>query len=334
MVDGQRKIYGKEYLGVLPRVRAIVVGLDIREYSRRTPEQQMFLTMNLHVCIEKAVELLRQFNLPEAEPRIRIQTGDGAYVVFTFVDAWDEDDWRAFEVEPGADLNQSPAGQAADPSPKQGDRRPKISFGAEFENSSEDGSPSPSQALKDFMEKRRMAEGRYLPVVAEQAMSFVFALNAIMNGDNARQGFAVDPPGAEVRPGGLAAFPTECRFALSYEEVLLLETNGVLNCVGNGMVTCARILATDHGSHLLMDYELLRALERHGGLRVLCGGKWNHRLHSAVLDEVKVKSGTFRYADIFGFYDDTPLLSTPGLFREKPRQYHIGSHNVLSIGSP
>ena len=99
------------------------------------------------------------------------------------------------------------------------------------------------------------------------------------------------------------------------------------------MVTCARILSADHGNHFLMDYALLKDLERHGGLGNLCGGQWGQRLHTALLDEVKVKSGKFRFADIFGFYHDGLLLHALRHLHQKPRTYHIGSHNVASIDS-
>jgi len=41
--------------GVLPLRKAIVVGIDIREYSRRKPEQLLFLTMTLFASIQKVI---------------------------------------------------------------------------------------------------------------------------------------------------------------------------------------------------------------------------------------------------------------------------------------
>ncbi len=306
---------GRQCHGILPRVKAIVVGLDIREYSRRKPEHQLFLTMNLHVCVKKAIELLRIDGiLTESEPRITIQTGDGAYVVFTLLEAHDPFDTLEFDEELKRCVEDS-------------------SLEADGKNGlweSEDWKDLVEQT-KICVKERRECESNYLPTAAAQAMSFVFALNAIMSGDNARQGFVSDSSKPGEIDSGVQVFPAECRFAVSYDEVLLLDVYGSLNCIGNGIVTCARILSTDHGNHLLLDYELLKGLECYGGLKSLCGGQWGHRLHFALLDDVKVKSGQFRYADVFGFHDDKPLLQALRRAHQTPASYHIGSHNVASL---
>ena len=109
------------------------------------------------------------------------------------------------------------------------------------------------------------------------------------------------------------------------------DFNDALNCVGNGIVTCGRILSSDHGSHFLIDNELLRAIQTRGGLPSLCNGRWEHRLHSALLHEQKVKTSRVRYADVFGFYTDTPLLVALNRINTPSTRHHIGSHDMLSL---
>lgn len=310
----RKKAVQTKFHMILPRVKAIVVGLDIREYSRRDAEQQLFLTLNLHISITKAVKLLRKsLILPPYEPLIIIRTGDGAFVVFTLLEAHD----------PFSEPEQKVFKEA-----KEKMDRTQEWIEEDWKNA--------GNSLQEWVEEREDSESRHLPTVAGRAMSFVFALNSIMSNDNAHQGFVADSAGFPAKSDfpTISAFPAESRFAVSFDEVLLLtDENGGLSCVGHGMVTCARILSTDRGRHLLIDYGLLRALEGSGGLQNLCGGVWEHRLHSALLDDVKVKSGEFRYTDVFGFYSDKPLLRALRRTHEKPVLYHIGSHNMSSIAS-
>jgi len=303
----------RQFEGFLPGARALVVGMDIREYSRRKPEHQMFLTMNLHIAIRKAVQLLQDtLSSPDYEPRIVVQTGDGALVVFTALDQdpfFQDPKLAALLKETENDFSTIKSFDAATTKLKRAEKK----------------------VVKFEKERKTMVE-REIYAVAERAISFVFIMNALLATDNAREGFVAD-----TSPGIASAlehpvFPLECRFAISFGEVMLLnDVNETLNCVGAGMVTCARILAADHGKHFLIDYELLKLLEKNGGLKSICRGRWGHRLHSALLAESKIKSGHFRYADVFGFYNDGPLMHGLSRGNEAPVLYHIGSHDISTI---
>lgn len=277
---------------ILPRVKAVIVGLDIREYSKRPPEVQLFLTLNLHSSIRLTrQELQRSGLISPDEPRIVVQTGDGAYVVFTFLDACDpfelNEKWKGAEDE---------------------------------------------RAKERLARNKRANEAAHISTAASDAMSFVFALNAILAVDAEQRRFELDLDSRRLGGDQAPAFPIECRYALSYDDVLLLvDINGSLNCVGSGMVTCSRILASDKGAHLLVDEKLLRDLEPSGGLMGLGGGLWGQELHTALMDETQVKKTSLRYADVFGFYHDAPLLEAFGRSPDQRRAYHIGSHNVGSL---
>jgi hypothetical protein len=298
--------------GVIPSMKAIIVGLDIREYSKRKPEEQLLLTMKLHITVEKTLAVLRKASLIRyEEPLIKIQTGDGAFIVFSLLDAFD----------PSTELKNVVN---------------KTKGKIEHVNLTNDFWRKAEVDVTDIIWNGRKKESDWLPRAASDAFSFIFALNTILGDTNALQGSVASLPGSDDYDKSFAvkAFPVECRFAVSYEDVLLLlDFNGQLNCVGSGMVNCARILSTDSGNHLLVDNDLIKGMERHGGLTSLAGGLWGHRLHCTVLDEMKVKSGQFRYADVFGFYNDRPLLQAFGRQHQEPLTHHIGSHNLLSIKS-
>ncbi len=280
-------------LEFLPSVKAIVVGLDIREYTRRRPELQFFLTLNLHASIAKAISILRRASVvPPDEPRIVVQTGDGAFVVFTFLDRispFHRDEWKRLA-------------------------RPDASRETEV----------------DIVAGMREIEMEGLPELMRRALSFVFALNAITIGDNIRQGFLYDNGDLEEPTEGV--FPTEFRYAMTYDDVIpLVDINGTLACVGSGLISCHRILSTDHGSHFLVQKSLLDLLNPYGGLAAIGAERWRQVLHVATLDEVRVKSGRFRYGDVFGFHGDGLLLRARGRTRTMPMSYPIGSHNVTSL---
>ncbi len=280
----EEDIKDRQGLGILPCVRSIIVGTDIQEYSRRRPQQQLFMTLCLYACVKRAVDLLRDAGiLSREEPRVTVQTGDGAYAVFTFLDA--------FNVF---------------------------------------CRPDPGPGERDYAAKKRQAEARYLPHVAEQAFSFIFALNALLHSENVRQGFVDEP--RDRRPSEAPVFPLSVRYAMSFEDVLLmLDVNGSLNCVGSGMITCNRILSADHGNHFLVQDALLRELQRYGGLDAVGDRQWGQRLHHSLLPETRVKSSHVRYADVFGFHDDRPLLRAQGRPHAERAVLSIGSHDVGSL---
>ncbi len=185
--------------GILPRVQAIVVGLDIREYSRRGPDQQFFLTLWLYSAIDKALRLLREAAfLPPEEPPIIVQTGDGAYLVFTFLEAWNPFDrcreaTERLALEQRADaanLGRAWKARRRDPSWTALDRKGRTWAKAEHENSVESSlAAEATKAYAALARRKRDAELPFVPVVASRAFGFVFALNSIVEADNARKGF-------------------------------------------------------------------------------------------------------------------------------------------------
>lgn len=326
--------------GILPRVQAIVVGLDIREYSRRSPDQQFFLTLWLYSAIDKALRLLREAAfLPPEEPPIIVQTGDGAYLVFTFLEAWnpfnhcrEASERLALEQRAdAADLGRAWQARRRDPSWAALGREGRAWAKAEHEHSVENSlAAAASKAYAGLAQRKRDAELPFVPVVASRAFGFVFALNSIVEADNARKGFLLDDGDDEETE--FPTFPVKIRFALSCDDVLLMEdVNQTLNCEGNGMVTCGRIVKSDHGDHLLVHDRLLSDLDRWGGVNRVADGQWGQRLHHTMLAEAKIKTATYQYADVFGFYHDGPLCRGLGRDPRTPQTYHIGSHNVRSI---
>jgi hypothetical protein len=297
-----------QFHGLLPCVKSIVVGIDIREYSRRDAEQQLFLTVTLFARIRQVIGLLRFVGLCEIDqPPIVVSTGDGAHVVFTFpIPEIKMDEYnRKFEayIHSKTDLhiNQWVKRRAA--------LRAKM-------------------AIEELAETRKDSDDASVFAVASSAFSFVLALNAVLVEDGERRLFHQSPESKD----GFNAFPMECRYVMSYENVLLMkDVNNMLNACGSALITCARILSTDKGSHFLVDYELVKDLERHGGLNHLCKRQWNQDFHTALMDSVNVKSGTFRFQDVFGFYDDALLMQAMRQTQTKPKRFHIGSHNVMSI---
>lgn len=291
-------------IGMLTRIKAVVVGLDLREYSARESEEQLLLTVRLQASIGKAIEILKQGGIIEPdEPRIIEHTGDGALVVFTSVDDYrqgldqEHDEWRRWLEAPSAENGKK------------------------------------EEAAKAWSKVKRRTETSCFPQVVDQAMAFVFCLNAIIGSDNTRNAFALGPGAAQN--SYVPAYPVECRFAVSYDDILLrTEKGGNLKCSGGGLVTCQRILSSDHGTHLLLHAELLRQLEGHGGISSVCRGQWGHRLHHALLPQSVLKNRAYRFVDVFGFHHDGPLLRALGRDYEEAREYHIGSHNIASIDGP
>jgi class 3 adenylate cyclase len=303
----------QEVIKPLLGIEAIAVGLDLREYSRRDPANQLLLTLMLEAGIRKTRRILEGGGiLPPQEPRVVEPTGDGALVFFTALDHYDS--------------RGLPEAQSC----TQCRRAPKRS---------EHDWPCSLWHLR----KRTIEADHFLEAV-DRAMAFVFALNAIVSNDSNRCADPASLPrsGASAAGGSTPpAYPVECRFAVTWGEVLLRTDEGravlytlgggALRCSGNALITCNRILMTDKGSHFLIHDDLLRKLEPHGGLASVCQGQWRHRLHCALLPKSTVKSGAYQFADAFGFYDDGPLLRALGNPYQEPREYYIGSHDIRSI---
>jgi hypothetical protein len=294
-----------QFIGILPRIKAVVIKMDVREYSRRSTEDQLFLTSTFFAWIERARDLLTCASLlTKDEPRITIQEGDAAYFIFTPPSVID------FEEKSGALSKQLKTNMD------------KLSHTEDWRSIA-----SLKNVFNEFVAWRDQCEREELPIIAGQAFSLIFALNALMKHDNGRKAFS-----SHNEEQALPPFPVESRFAASYDDVLLLrDINRQLNCVGNGVVTCGRIISADHGGHLLVHHELFKALDTHGGLENLCSRRWGQQFHSAVFDAVKIKTGEFRYVDIFGYHNDRPLLDGLHLYTTPSRVYSIGSHDVRCL---
>lgn len=315
----------RRFHGILPRIKTIVVGMDIREYSRRNHEQHLFLTTHLYASIRRAVSILQETDLlPADEPFMAQQTGDGAYVMFSFLDSHvpldDKDNYLSAAEQENIKNGQSTGLDAikayvleTDP-----DKKDELRKNA-------------AQACRRLVNKQKEKHRGQVYEVAGWAFSFIFALNAVLAEDNARQRFKDD---SQRSRDSFPTFPIECRYAVSFDDVYLLANDlyEEPNCVGNAIVTCARIVSNDHGNHLLVDHNLMRELEPHGGINGLRGGIWKQKLHHSLLSEVKIKSGSFRYADVFGFYNDDPLMQSKRRTNTAGKQIHIGSHDVNTLG--
>ena len=79
-----------------------------------------------------------------------------------------------------------------------------------------------------------------------------------------------------------------------------------------GLESCARILSASKGAHLLVQDEVIRELLAHGGINEVStlGDPWNweQRLHTARLKEMKIKSGTFAFYNVFERTQRHPFL--------------------------
>ena len=257
------------------------------------------------------------------------QTGDGAYVMFSFLDshvALDEKD------------NYLPTEQKETQNSENNIVQESIGLDAviayvlESEPDKKDAlRKNAAQACRRLVNKQNEKHRGQVYEVAGWAFSFIFALNAVLAEDNARQRFKDD---SQRSRDSFPTFPIECRYAVSFDDVYLLANDlyEEPNCVGNAIVTCARIVSNDHGNHLLVDHNLMRELEPHGGINGLRGGIWKQKLHHSLLSEVKIKSGSFRYADVFGFYNDDPLMQSKRRTNTAGKQIHIGSHDVNTLG--
>lgn len=169
----------------------------------------------------------------------------------------------------------------------------------------------------------------------ETALSFIFILNIIITEDNYRKVFQKDSKN-EKKNGEIDIFPLYTRYALNMGKLLfLLDSNGNLNCAGNALISCSRILSVDHGNHFLIETELLHRINelfsgiQNIGFNML--GTWSQLLHFSEIPEHKVKSGNFRFADVFGYYYDTPLLKILNKHSLEPTRYNIGSHDVWQL---
>ncbi len=288
-------------------MRAVVVGVDVREWTRRSWAVQSMITAILYENIRRVCESLRKVGfLAEDQPSVISHTGDGAMLVFG-------------------------CGEEGAASPSEGDQGldrvdecPVVAGG--------------TRTCQACLDPHRDSG---LPIdVINTAMAFVYALNAMTQQDNFGERFKTTSLNQQGVPPAEAEemeyLPVYLRYALTHGRVLpVIGVLGQLECVGEPMVTCNRILSTDHGNHLLVSRGLLREIDRHGGLLELGRGNpafdWKHVLYVAEMSDKLLKYGRFRYADVFGYHDDGPLLSGLGETVFEPRRYQIGSHDVRMV---
>lgn len=276
----------------VPIIRGVVVGIDVREWTRRDQLGQFIVAAILNSCILQTIDLIRARGMYEPdEPMLIVPTGDGAYVVFCTRDSLEV-------LKEAEDKGRNPA----------------------------------EERLASERDKR--AEASHVETIAK-ALSFVLTLNTLLTEYNARK---VIVEHREENADGMGVLPIYPRFAVVLEQLLLaLDANERLNMIGPAMVTCGRILSTDHGNHFLVNERLLHTCDPYGGLGAVTSraglGDWQAHFHSTELPDALVKQGRFRYADVFGHYSDAPLLRLHGMASVRPREYHIGSHDVLRVQS-
>jgi hypothetical protein len=317
-------------IGSLLGIRAVTVGIDLREYSQRKSEDQLCLSVRLEASVRKAVKILESGGiLPPSEPRIYDFAGDGALVVFTSIDHYIKEDMAKLLRCPTccnrAETGTDPANQKINRN-----RCPNCpNFTTERQAECE-------QAIQSKHETERA----HFTEVVDRACSFVFALNAILGGDNIRNAGWDDYPRDQ---GQIPPYPVECRFALSYGDIFLrkhqiqpnnpndISPNIQLRCSGAGLVTCSRILSVDKGNHFLLHEDLVHRLAGNGGLSSICQGQWGQKFHAALLPKSMIKSDHYRFFDVFGSHHDGPLIRALGRPYQEPHEYPIGSHHVGSI---
>lgn len=275
---------------VVPLIEAVVVGIDVREWTRRGIHNQLVLAAILNHSILEAIDMLRNADVFRAgcDPFITSPTGDGAYIVFA-----------AGGVKEKKDHGATGSGKKKTETPKESE-----------------------------------AERRARNEAMEKALLLVLTINTLVSEYNARDLFAEKPPKEKDEMEVLPIYP---RFAVTMDRILVSrDVGGNRTAIGPAMVSCARILSTDHGNHFLVHDRFLHECYHRGGIdKVVSGagvGDWDAHFHLTEIPDTQVKFATYRYADVFGHYSDQPLLRMRSMMRSvKPIRYHIGSHDVLRI---
>lgn len=283
-----RKSAGRAF--TLPLIDGIVVGIDVREWTKRGVAGQVIVAAILNACAVQTVEMFREHGLfDKYDPLLLVPTGDGMYVVFV-IDA---------------------------------------SIGQQLQIWKDHGKKSETGPNEE--ERIEVAKVE----TTAKALSFILTLNTLLAQHNARRTFDDSQLPTEEK-GTMGITPIYPRFSIVSDKILpCVDINDNLNAIGPGMVTCSRILGTDKGNHFLVHDKLLHECDRAGGIAAVAGrvglGDWKANLHFSEIPEIPVKSGKFRYADVFGHYSDAPLLRMQGMSSVRPKQYHIGSHDVLRL---
>ncbi len=284
----------------LPVRWGVVAGLDIREWTKRNPSGQLIVAAIMNSCILHALRILQTEGLfTKEDPLLVVPTGDGAYVVF----------------DAGADEEES--------SKKEKEERKIV----------EELNEQSIKERQERLQKLQQATEDRLEAI-QKALSFVLIVNAFFVEQNARGRSCA----WGIQDEETSVLPIYPRFALTLDRMLLcIDVKEKLNAIGPAMVTCGRILSSDHGNHFLVHDWLMHECDLYGGLARVAScaglGDWDAHFHCAELPEKQIKSGRFRYADVFGHYSDGPLLRLHGIRSVKPMEYQIGSHDILRLGS-
>jgi hypothetical protein len=275
---------------------AVVVGIDIREWTRRESAVQSFMTANLNKNIRKVLEQLHRGGIIGFCDPINVSyTGDGAIIIFG--GPWSENPSlkriHCTQLQPHKCLDHKNGGDQC------------------IQNKE----PFPCDESTIFA-----------------ALSFVFSFNALMQQDNLGKRFNHTP--GTTREHGYT--PLHLRYAVSFGPIIpIIDAFDNLQFVGAPLVTCSRILSTDHGNHFLIDAKLLHEMNKYGGISNIGKSKrstnWDQELLVSELPDRQVKSGFFRYADVVGHHGDGPLLLALGKTTVNPVRYQIGSHDVRAF---
>jgi hypothetical protein len=300
-------------------IPALVVGVDVREWTRRTPAVRTLITALLYYNIRRTCEIIRKGGLLVEEPTFISHTGDGAMVVF---DTWEYlkgesycGFWDGQCNQPCLEPVWNARGCPGRPK-KIGPRVEPIAAAPEV----------PPKGLDELDQENRI----YQSIL--KALAFIFSLNAITQQDNEGKRFNVLPEPYQSEHGE-EYLPLYLRYALSFGRVTpVIGAQGQLECIGPPMVTCNRILSTDHGNHFLLERNLLVQINKFGGLLRIGEGvpgfDWKQELYVSELPDKKIKYGSFRYADVFGHHQDGPLLAARGMSHIRPNRFQIGSHDA------
>lgn len=178
-----------------------------------------------------------------------------------------------------------------------------------------------------------------------QAFAAILALHMFLSDVMLGRWCRVSPDLDKTWPA--PALPFEIRYALAQGELIpIRDPNGQLNYVGDGLVRVARLLGASKGSHLLIDERVMTERYNVGGINAQneeeCS--WSQELHVSGRLERRLKSGTYGFYNVFGFFASTGLMRrladtccndekrewSHGVANTSQR-YEIGSHDVSTI---
>ncbi len=325
----------------LPVRWGAIVGLDIREWTRRDHASQLIVATIANSCVVHAVDILHEHGLfTKDDPLFALPTGDGVYMVFDAGEDLEADGAQVGHEEREAVTELVEAIRKREEAqahfdPKQSKTAATLANAITAEKEAKERFDSVSGKPSGGRIETKNAERERVEAIGK-ALSFILILNTLLLEQNARR-----PAGESLfrEEKEMSVWPIYPRFSLTLDRLLpCLDANKKLNVIGPGMVTCGRLLSADHGNHFLVHDRLLHECDPHGGLARVASragvGDWDAHFHCAELPDAKIKSGSFRYADVFGHYMDTPLLRLHGVRSIPPMEYHIGSHDMLVLDRP